>query len=134
MAAIYDKSLKRKDFSGIIDEQKAQHAADRKSAAASAASGVPPTKPSAKPPSAKADQKKATAGAGKLAHLKELCLADVGGIDIAKIVNLMSGDADQIATIVSELHGLYGAPLEFLFGSIFLYQLLVRCFMYTASG
>jgi len=39
MAAIYDKALKRKDFSGIIDKQKQEEAAEKKAAV----SKVPPT-------------------------------------------------------------------------------------------
>lgn len=33
MASIYDKALKRKDFSGIIDKEKQQEAADKKAEA-----------------------------------------------------------------------------------------------------
>jgi len=32
MAAIYDKALKRQDYSGIIDKDKAKEAADKKAA------------------------------------------------------------------------------------------------------
>ena len=32
MAAIYDKTLKRKDFSGIIDKEKQQEASEKKAA------------------------------------------------------------------------------------------------------
>ncbi|KAJ7459957.1 hypothetical protein FB451DRAFT_1272196 [Mycena latifolia] len=105
MAAIYDKALKRKDFSGIIDKDKAQHEADKKSA-----SGSPPVTAKAtqkEPSTAKADENKPTAGA-----------------DISKVLNLMSGDAERIATIVNSMYFVYGAPLEFIIGSIFLYQLL----------
>jgi len=37
MAAIYDKALKRKDYSGIIDKDKQQEAADKKADANGAA-------------------------------------------------------------------------------------------------
>jgi hypothetical protein len=37
MAAIYDKALKRKDYSGIIDKEKQQEAADKKTGANGAA-------------------------------------------------------------------------------------------------
>lgn len=47
-------------------------------------------------------------------------------IDVAKILNLMSGDAERIATIANSMYFVYGAPLEFTIGFTFLYQLLVR--------
>jgi hypothetical protein len=40
IASIYDKALKRKDYSGIIDNQKVQDVADKKIADAEAANGV----------------------------------------------------------------------------------------------
>ncbi|KAJ6559095.1 hypothetical protein DFH09DRAFT_1161859 [Mycena vulgaris] len=104
MAAIYDKALKRKDFSGIIDKEKAQHAP--KGAASPAGSRNSPAKSTPKS-TTKTDESKGTVGA-----------------DLAKIVNLMSGDAERIATIVNSMYFVYGAPLEFTVGSIFLYQLL----------
>ncbi|KAJ6585099.1 multidrug resistance-associated ABC transporter [Mycena capillaripes] len=98
MAAIYNKALKRKDFSGIT----------KKSAvAAGVASDTPPKTTARREAKPKPDENQATAGA-----------------DIGKIVNLMSGDAEQIATVVSSMYFVYGAPLEFTVGFIFLYQLL----------
>ncbi|KAJ7505211.1 hypothetical protein B0H11DRAFT_1977471 [Mycena galericulata] len=102
MAAIYDKALKRKDFSGIIDKERVQHVADKKKVAESGDSAAEATSKQAK-----VDENEPTAGA-----------------DIGKIVNLMSGDAERIATIVSSMYSLYGAPLEFTIGFVFLYQLL----------
>ncbi|KAJ6605651.1 ABC transporter type 1, transmembrane domain-containing protein [Mycena sp. CBHHK59/15] len=96
MAAIYDKTLKRKDFSGIIHKEKVQQAT------ASGPSGG--NTPKAK---AKAEDNVPSAGA-----------------DTGKIVNLMSGDAERIATITNSMYFVYGAPLEFTIGFMFLYQLL----------
>ncbi|KAJ8489168.1 hypothetical protein ONZ45_g13681 [Pleurotus djamor] len=110
MASIYDKSLKRKDFSGIIDKEKAKEAADKK------AGVVPGMLNSAQIPDvinealdaktkAKSDDPKA-------------------GADVGKIVNLMAGDANRVSMTVSAMYFVYGAPFEIIIGSIFLYQLL----------
>ncbi|KAJ7725290.1 hypothetical protein DFH07DRAFT_970902 [Mycena maculata] len=97
MAAIYDKTLKRRDFSGLVKEKEAEV---KKNADAPQATKADKAK-------AKADEKKAGAGA-----------------DPGKITNLMSNDAEDISFIVATLQFLYGAPFEIGIGSVFLYQLL----------
>ena len=81
MASIYDKALKRKDFSGTVrkdDEVKdAEKANDPKSSA-----------------------------------------------DVGKVVNMMSGDANQIAFLVSGMYFIYGAPFEIVLAGVYLYKLL----------
>ncbi|KAJ7725660.1 hypothetical protein DFH07DRAFT_1002530 [Mycena maculata] len=115
MAAIYDKALKRKDFSAVIDKEKAKDAADKKAAATARTSPVlsktdAKTKAKADKDSvAKADDPKPGA-------------ADTG--KSAKIVNLMSGDASRVAGLIDSLYSLYGAPVQIIIGSVFLYQLL----------
>ncbi|KAJ7147063.1 hypothetical protein C8R43DRAFT_1011698 [Mycena crocata] len=94
MAAIYDKTLKRKDFSGMIDKGQAHNRGTN-----------------ASPPNTVNEQVKAKAEA-------------TAGADVAKILNLMSGDAERISSIVNSMYFVYGAPLEFTVASIFLYQLL----------
>ncbi|KAI0092260.1 multidrug resistance-associated ABC transporter [Irpex rosettiformis] len=88
MTSIYDKALKRKDFSGIVNKD-----AEEKNAPVSAS----------KDP--KADDPKA-------------------GADVGKIVNLMAGDANRVAQMVSGAYFIYGAPFEIIIASVFLYQLL----------
>ncbi|KAF7297249.1 hypothetical protein MIND_00958000 [Mycena indigotica] len=112
MASIYDKALKRLDFSGIVDKEKAQAAAEKKAAAAAESSPSTLTKAEQKA-KAKADKKKAD----KADDPKS-------GADTGKIVNLMAGDANRIGMQVSGFYFLYGAPMEIIIGSVFLYQLL----------
>jgi hypothetical protein len=81
MAAIYDKSLKRKDFSGIInkDNSKEDSIKNEKKDSKSTAEAE-----------AKADDPKA-------------------GADVGKIVNLMAGDANRVAMTSSAMYFLYGS-------------------------
>ncbi|KAJ7807829.1 hypothetical protein B0H14DRAFT_3152303 [Mycena olivaceomarginata] len=112
MAAIYDKALKRRDFSGVVDEEKAKEAAEKKAAAA--AGPLPVLSKAEMKAKAKEDKKKAEKADDPKA----------GAADTGKIVNLMAGDANRIAMQTSGLYFLYGAPMEIIIGSIFLYQLL----------
>ncbi|KAI0696160.1 multidrug resistance-associated ABC transporter [Cytidiella melzeri] len=88
MTSIYDKALKRKDFSGIVDKN-----------------GAAKKGPEQKGKHPKADDPKA-------------------GADVGKIVNLMAGDANRVAQMVSGAYFIYGAPFEIIIASVFLYQLL----------
>ncbi|KAJ6507515.1 hypothetical protein DFH09DRAFT_1050573 [Mycena vulgaris] len=102
IAAMYDKALKRKDFSGIVDETQAGATTD-------------PTTPLKA--ATKEDKAKAKADEQKAYDPK-------AGADTGKIVNLMASDADAIVLITSSLYLLYAAPFELAIGSVFLYQLL----------
>ncbi|KAF8626899.1 hypothetical protein AX15_004637 [Amanita polypyramis BW_CC] len=106
MASIYDKALKRKDFSGVVDKQKQ----DEKQEADIVHS---PGKKGKKAKEAE-DKKKA---AEKADDAK-------AGADVGKIVNLMAGDASQIAQTATVMYMIYGAPLEIAIAGIYLYQLL----------
>ncbi|KAG8816885.1 hypothetical protein FRC17_000158 [Serendipita sp. 399] len=99
MSAIFEKSLKRKDFSGSVnkDDKSAVTELRGKQKGKDGAKGKQDPK--------KPDTKKA-------------------GADIGKIVNLMSNDANRVSNTAASLYMLYGAPLELIVGSIFLYQLL----------
>ena len=79
MAAIYDKALKRKDYSGVIDKDKIQEAADKKKAV-----------PGDKTKTNTTDDPKA-------------------GADVGKIVNLMAVDANRIAMFLSSGYFIYGS-------------------------
>ncbi|KAI0332219.1 multidrug resistance-associated ABC transporter [Cubamyces sp. BRFM 1775] len=87
MTSIYDKALKRKDFSGAVDK-----GAEEKGTGTAEQQG----------------------GAGDLK-------ANAG---IGKIVNLMATDANRVSLTASSLYHIYGAPLEIIVASVFLYQLL----------
>ncbi|KAF9442979.1 multidrug resistance-associated ABC transporter [Macrolepiota fuliginosa MF-IS2] len=106
MASIYDKALKRKDYSGIVDKDKVKKAEEEK-----AAQNEPAKKKSK---------------AGKKAEKERAAKADdpKAGADVGKIVNLMAGDANRICQMVSGAYFLYGAPFEIVIASVFLYQLL----------
>ncbi|KAJ7764128.1 hypothetical protein DFH07DRAFT_1059163 [Mycena maculata] len=105
IAAVYDKALKRKDFSGLIDKDKARDAAEKKRDAADTAPKTKAQKQAAARKAEKADDPKA-------------------GADTGKIVNLMAGDQTRVSTIVSGAYNIYGAPIEIIVGSTFLYGLL----------
>lgn len=96
MAAIYDKALKRKDYSGIVDKDGSKEASDRDK------KGDPKARAEA---AAKADEPKA-------------------GADVGKIVNLMAGDANRVAMTTSAMYFIYGSPFEIVIACCFLYQIL----------
>lgn len=79
MASIYEKALKRKDFSGSVDKNKEKEGTDDKG-----------KDPASKSKADKPDPNKLQANA-----------------DIGKIVNLMSADANKVANMFSALYMLY---------------------------
>jgi ABC-type multidrug transport system fused ATPase/permease subunit len=80
MAAIYEKALKRKDFSGVVNKDNPSE---------STSDGKKDSKASAEA-QAKADDPKA-------------------GADVGKIVNLMAGDANRVAMTSSSMYFIYGS-------------------------
>lgn len=103
MAAIYDKALKRKDFSGVVDKQ---GQAEKQGADAAVSPG--------KDKKGKKHEKK------KEEQTDEL----KAGADVGKIVNLMAVDANKIAMMLTAMYMMYGAPFEIIIAGIYLYQLL----------
>ncbi|PFH45713.1 hypothetical protein AMATHDRAFT_158119 [Amanita thiersii Skay4041] len=104
MASIYDKALKRKDFSGIVDKNKVNEKQDEE--------------PSAQMKKQKKDKKRE----GK--EKEDTADDPKAGADVGKIVNLMAGDANRVAQTTSSLYFIYGAPFEFIIAGTYLYQLL----------
>ncbi|KAL0574916.1 hypothetical protein V5O48_007038, partial [Marasmius crinis-equi] len=100
MAAIYDKALKRKEFSGVLDKK----AEETKTAEDGSGSAKDKDKKSKKKED-KGDEPKA-------------------GADVGKIVNLMASDANVVCQAVTGLYLIYGSPLEIVLGCTYLYQLL----------
>ena len=83
MAAIYDKALKRKDYSGIVDKDKdnTKEVSDKDK---------------------KRDPKASAEAAAKANDPK-------AGADVGKIVNLMAGDANRVAMTSSAMYFIYGS-------------------------
>ncbi|EKM76533.1 hypothetical protein AGABI1DRAFT_122491 [Agaricus bisporus var. burnettii JB137-S8] len=106
MAAIYDKALKRKDYSGIIDKNKVRQEEEAKAAENKS--------------SKKKSKAEATADKEKSATMDD----PRAGADTGKIVNLMAGDANRISQMTSGLYFIYMNPFEIVIASVFLYQLL----------
>ena len=103
MASIYDKALKRRDYSGIIDKEKLKQEAEKKASEMKGKSSKKKTKEEKKrekEASAKADDPRA-------------------GADTGKIVNLMAGDANRVSRQVSSSHSppdvlMSSLPISFL--------------------
>jgi hypothetical protein len=79
-AAIYDKALKRKDFSGIVNKDDAKEAS-------------------------RSDGK----NDGKAKNSKEKADDPRAGADVGKIVNLIAGDANRVAMTTSAMYFIYGS-------------------------
>ncbi|EGO00623.1 hypothetical protein SERLA73DRAFT_104969 [Serpula lacrymans var. lacrymans S7.3] len=116
MAAIYDKALKRRDFSGLTNKGDAD-GGKTKDESRDGGESLPVPRNSyicnvtcfilkdKKKDSEKEDDKKT-------------------GADVGKIVNLMAGDANTISQMAQGIYLLYGAPFELVICVLFLYQLL----------
>ncbi|KAJ7434680.1 multidrug resistance-associated ABC transporter [Mycena latifolia] len=112
IAAVYDKALRRKDYSGVVHRGEAEAASS--SVAGAARTGTDTNK-------AKNDSKKAK---GKKAADADTADDPTPGASTGKIVNLMAGDQTRVSTILSGAYNIYGAPLEILVGGAFLWALL----------
>ncbi|KAJ6468022.1 hypothetical protein C8R47DRAFT_1325922 [Mycena vitilis] len=145
IAAVYDKALKRKDFSGIVDVDKAvgrhpdsalhpnsasesesnahpNSASDSNANAHSNANAQSKAQTKAQTQKAQTEAQKAHTKAQKKAA--EAADDPKAGADTGKIVNLMAGDQTRVSTIVSGAYNIYGAPVEIAVGGAFLYGLL----------
>ncbi|KAF9533294.1 hypothetical protein CPB83DRAFT_880389 [Crepidotus variabilis] len=104
MASIYDKALKRKDYSGLVDTNK-----DNQNSS-----------------SQKGDElkDKLNKGGKSTRDISSKSHEPKAGADVGKIVNLMAGDTNRIARTVSSAYFIYAAPFEIMVAGLFLYQLL----------
>jgi hypothetical protein len=103
MAAVFDKAMKRKDFSGVT----------------TGAKGKAGGKISIRKAALESMTKK---GKGSKGNSKN----EGSGADLGKIVNLMSGDASKVAQILGQVYNLYGAPFEIIVGTFFLYRSVIH--------
>ncbi|KAF8208888.1 hypothetical protein K438DRAFT_1813082 [Mycena galopus ATCC 62051] len=101
MIAIYDKALKRCDFTGVVDNAAKVDAKATKDAKASKKDGKP------------AAQKQDEEDFGPKA-----------GAQLGKIVNLMSVDANTVSGVSLQMFFLYSAPFEIALSVVFLYRFL----------
>ncbi|KAJ7104541.1 hypothetical protein C8R43DRAFT_906911 [Mycena crocata] len=102
MVAVYEKALKRQDFSGIVD-------AEAKAEANAAKHAKKAGKTDTKPADGKQDEKD---------------MGPTAGAQLGKIVNLMSVDATTISMIPFHMSFLYSAPFQIALSVLFLYRCL----------
>ncbi|KAF7346252.1 ATP-dependent bile acid permease [Mycena sanguinolenta] len=103
MVAIYEKALKRCDFTGIVDAEAQAEAKATKTAKAG-----------------KKDGKTDTAAVKQ----DNETLGPKAGAQLGKIVNLMSVDTTTVVAIPIQMFYLYSAPFEIAISVVFLYRLL----------
>ena len=94
MAVIYDKALKRKDFSGVVDKDKnkEENLEGKSSDASQASSGESTPRGNGKDK----DTKSLKGKKGKEKKEKDKSDNPKAGADVGKIVNLMSNDANSV--------------------------------------
>ena len=99
MAAIYDKALKRKDFSGVVDKDKdkEKNSEGKSSDASQTSSGDSTPRGNGKGK----DTKPLKGNKGKEKKEKDKSDNPKAGADIGKIVNLMSNDANSVTELPS---------------------------------
>ncbi|KAF8211386.1 multidrug resistance-associated ABC transporter [Mycena galopus ATCC 62051] len=113
MVAIYDKALKRRDFTGIVDAQAKAEAMAVKDAKAAGRHGK--------------------TGAEQPSESQE----DVGpkaGAQLGKIVNLMSVDMNTVCVIPFVFFWAYDAPFEIALSVLFLYRFVLLLGWAAFSG
>jgi hypothetical protein len=120
-AAVYDKAIKRKDFSGAVAVGTGAKAADGGSIQKSVLEQV-----------GRGRIRVRNASPSETIRGIDVILLDLGskpsaGANIWKGVNLISGDASRVSQIFGNLYKLYGAPFEIITVSVFLYQCVHPC-------
>lgn len=115
MAAIYDKALKRKDYSGVVDTDKLKDDADKK------AGILPSENPSG-------DEPKAGADVGKIVNLMAVDANRIAMM-VSGMYFIYGGKSDYVCANRHSHNNRNSGPLEIIIASAFLYKYvsLVSC-------
>jgi hypothetical protein len=108
MAAIYDKALKRTDYSGIIDKDKIKDDADKKA-------GISPSE------NPSGDEPKAGADVGKIVNLMAVDANRIAMM-VSGMYFIYGGKSDYVRDIRLSHNNPNSGPLEIIIASVFLYK------------
>lgn len=98
---IYEKALKRRNLSGVVDDDQNEGDKEEEEEGTSAAG--------------EGEGKKESGGGGGGKH------ASAG---VGKVVNRMTDDANRVSTMLASLYSVYSAPMEIMIASVCLCLLL----------
>lgn len=119
ISSIYDKALRKKDISGLVNHEASSGAKPE----TGGETGLNPAAKGGVSPSSAASKGKQS-GTADNAKPKDDKEAELATADVGKIVSLMAGDAQRTAQMVTSLYMIYSAPIELVIASVFLFNLM----------